>query len=319
MKELLLRIKEENITMFEPSFEPGNGFTYSNLKEQRFRDQVKLLQGLEREGFLTAELFDSVLQCKSCYSIELSMKLSCTVCKSTNLVRGGVIEHLSCGNIDFDDKFRTGESNVLECNKCGKRLRAIGVDYSKPGVFYKCLNCKAMLPEMDRNYICFRCGAGWMEGQLQNLQLMTYNVNLEKIAEYFVGTIFLPTVVAELNKKFGIMAVSPGKIVGLSKVQHTFDLLVLPYGGSTEPLLVGDVLDEKTDGHLDNVRILAFYTKCLDVNFSTKKVIKKILVSTSEELRQDARELAAAYGIIIIQSTNSQDVAAKVIDILDRP
>jgi hypothetical protein len=320
MRDLLVRIKEENISGFEPLFEPGNGFTYSNLKGHSFEEQVDLLRGLEKEGFLSAELFDSVLQCKACHSIELTMKLSCTVCKSTNLVRGGVIEHLTCGNIDFDEKFRRQVSNVLECNKCGKRLKAIGVDYSKPGTFYKCLNCKAMLPEMDSNYMCFCCGAGWTEGQLQSLQLMTYNVNAEKIAEYFVGTIFLPAVVAGLNKKYGIIAMSPGKIVGLSKVQHTFDLLVSPYG-SVEPILIGDILENKgsISSHRDNVQILAFYTKGLDVNFSTRKVIKKILVPQATELREDTRQLAAAYGIIILQSTNSEDVVAKVIEILDRP
>jgi hypothetical protein len=242
MKDLLLRIKGENISRFEPSFEPRSGFTYSNLKGLGFKEQVGLLRGLEKEGFLTAELFDSVQQCQSCRSTEFSMKVSCTVCKSTSLVRGEVIEHMPCGNIDFDEKYRTQANNVLVCSKCGLRLKAIGVDYSKPGVFYKCLNCKAMLPEMKNNYTCFRCGALWTENQLQQLQMMAYNVNLDRIIEYFVGTIFLPAVVTELNKKHGIIAVSPGKIIGISKVQHTFDLRVSPYG-SVEPILVADILE----------------------------------------------------------------------------
>src|SRR5688572_3102030 len=82
MKDLLIRIKEENITRFEPLFETASGFTYSSLRGLGFKEQTDLLRRMEKEGFLTAELIDRVQQCQSCQSVEFSMKLSCAICKS---------------------------------------------------------------------------------------------------------------------------------------------------------------------------------------------------------------------------------------------
>jgi hypothetical protein len=66
---------------------------------------------------------------------------------------------------------------------------------------------------------------------------------------------------------------------------------------------------------LDGIKILAFYAKCLDSNFSTTNVIKKVLV-TQSELANDAIELANAYGVRVIQSPDIDTMVSRILGML---
>src|SRR5437868_14586850 len=98
-RDILLRIKNEQISKFEPIFEPSSGFRYSNLNEYDVKEQESVISWLLNEGFVTSEIQDRIFQCKACKSIEFMVQGVCVVCKASNLVTGLVIEHLSCGNL----------------------------------------------------------------------------------------------------------------------------------------------------------------------------------------------------------------------------
>lgn len=334
LRNLLLQIKDRKITVFEPIFQQGIGYRYPNLEGyDNFQKQIKILRELEVEGFLTSELLESVLQCPECSATKFSVQQSCTVCDSTNVTRGAVTEHLVCGNIDFDSKYAIEagaakggggggggqEDNVLVCPKCRKRLKAIGVDYARPGIFYKCLNCKALLPQTESLYTCLDCCKSWKEGLLKELQLMKYDVNMEMVSGYFLEYNLLPLVAERLFTKHGFKAESPGKVKGLSKIEHSFDLLVSHYENG-EPMLVADLLVDSKDGsgnqqQLQSIRILAFYAKCLDASYSTTRIIKKILVVQSE-LSKEAKELANAYGVTVVERADVEKMASLILKML---
>jgi TackOD1 domain-containing protein len=312
-KSILSQLSEKGIRTLEPRFEHDIGFRYADLEGLDLREQLDILHQFEKEGLVTSELSDTILRCPECESTRFSLQLSCTVCKSSNVTRGAVIEHLLCGNIDFDGKYGKDETNVLVCPKCGKRLKAIGVDYARPGIFYRCLDCKALLPQTENAHTCLKCTKTWNEADLKELHLMKYAVDLEKASQQFVNERLLPLVAELLSSKEGIRAESPGKIKGLSKVEHTFDLLVSNHENG-EPILAADLLrDDKDSNRMDNVRILAFYAKCLDANYSTSNVVEKILV-THSELEKEAKELAAAYGITVIQTTSPDDLTSIILE-----
>jgi TackOD1 domain-containing protein len=312
-KNLLLQIKDKKIAKIEPVFTQHLGFIYPDLGlDQDLQKQLDVLHQLELSGFVTSELSNSVLQCPDCHSTKFSTQLSCSVCKSTNVTKGAVLEHLLCGNIAFDTKYVSGEENVLVCPKCGKRLKAIGVDYARPGIFYKCLKCKALLPQTETTNTCLQCTRSWNQTELGELQLMRYQVDVESISKQFIEHNLLPLVAEKLFSSHGLKVESPGKIKGLSKMEHTFDLLVLHYE-SGEPILALDLFDNnKEDVRMAAIRILAFYAKTLDANHSASGVIKKILVTRSE-VDDEANELASAYGITIIQPTGPDMVISLIL------
>jgi len=315
-RNLLLRMREQRLSTIEPVFQQGKGFSYPELEGHDLHDQLTTLRKLEKDGFLTSELLESVMQCPSCPAAHFSVQLCCMVCNFATVTRGAVIEHLACGNIDLDTKYVQQEGNILVCGKCGKRLKAIGVDYAKPGIFYKCLHCKALQPQVQELFTCYSCGKSWNEGQLKELHLMKYSVDLEKLSKYFIEYDLLPHVAEQLYKKHGLKAESPGKVKGLSKIEHTFDLLVSHYE-SGEPMLVAELLVDGLDGNTTQggIRILAFYARCLDANYSTSRIIKKVLVSQSE-LSSDARELAAAYGVRNVQMSDVESMVSLIREML---
>jgi len=315
-RDILLRIKNEQISKFEPIFEPTSGFRYSNLSEFDVKEQENIISWLLNEGFVSPELQDRFFQCKACKSAEFLIQASCVVCKSSNLVTGSVVEHLSCGNLDFDTNYVSkDDNNAMICPKCRKRLRAIGVDYSRSGIFYKCLKCNAMTPECENKYMCFKCGTRAESTELGILELKTYNTNQSRVAQYFMENNYLPQVVERL-RDVGISATSPGVVDGLSKIKHTFDLII-SHHDSGEPILLADILNSD-DTHIESqgLQILAFYAKVMDANLSMTTIIKKILIS-GFELGKNARNLADAYGITIIQSTSDpHELTSKIIHIL---
>jgi hypothetical protein len=315
-RNLLMRMREQRLSTIEPVFQQGKGFSYPELEGHDLHDQLTTLRKLEKDGFLTSELLESVMQCPSCLAAHFSVQLCCMVCNFATVTRGAVIEHLACGNIDLDTKYVQQEGNILVCGKCGKRLKAIGVDYAKPGIFYKCLHCKALQPQVQELFTCYICGKSWNEGQLKELHLMKYSVDLEKLSKYFIEYDLLPHVAEQLYKKHGLKAESPGKVKGLSKIEHTFDLLVSHYE-SGEPMLVADLLVDGLDGNTTqgSIRILAFYARCLDANFATSRIIKKVLV-TQSELSDDAKELAAAYGVRSVQMPDAESLVSLIREML---
>jgi hypothetical protein len=317
-EKILYKLKENAVSNLEPAFDQEIGYIYPDLPGLDLHDQLKVLHHLEKEGFVTSELLESLLECPECESTRFSIQLSCTVCKSHNITRGAVIEHMACGNIDFDSKYVSENSEVLACPKCGKRLKAIGVDYARPRLSYRCLNCKALLPETEKSYSCLKCTRTWGEVDLKELNLSKYTVDLDKASSRFAQISLLPLVVERLFSKHGVKAESSGRVKGLSKVEHTFDLLVSHYENG-EPILAADLMleDAKAASRMASLRILAFYAKCLDANFATSNVIKKVLV-TQLELDGAANELALAYGIAVVKTVDPEYLTSFILRILAR-
>jgi hypothetical protein len=319
---ILSKLEQNKVSILEPIFDSEIGYTYRDLgKELDLHEQLKILHYFERTGLVTSKMSESVLSCPGCGSTKFSVQLYCTVCKSSNITKGAVIEHLVCGNIDFDSKYEKGqEPNVLNCPKCGKKLKAIGVDYARPGTFCKCLNCKALFPQADGLYICLSCKKESNLVELDELQLMTYVIDWEKSSRHLFAQSRLLLLVADtLNTEFGIKAMSPGKVRGLSNVEHDFDLLILDKDNN-EPILAADLVvpnERNNSGQLTGIHILAFYAKCLDANYSTSNVLKKILV-TGSELSGQATELADAYGITVIHTKEHAELTSIVMNMISK-
>ncbi|HZT35002.1 MAG TPA: hypothetical protein VFA15_03710, partial [Nitrososphaera sp.] len=102
---LLEMIKATKITKFEPSFRAKLGFVYAGFDGKNLESQMELLAMLEKEGLLVRKSSVASLKCPDCSSYLLCLRLSCQSCGSGDVLKGQVIEHISCGNIDFDEKF----------------------------------------------------------------------------------------------------------------------------------------------------------------------------------------------------------------------
>jgi hypothetical protein len=239
-REILAKINSKEVTRIEPVLQPKIGLVFKWFENHPFEESKQVLDLLEREGILSREPFSSTLQCRFCRSYRLTTGFVCTICRSSNVTRGRVIEHLACGNIDLDDKYIISDGSLV-CGKCRKRLNAIGVDYSRPGFFYKCAECHATLPSAENQYVCAECGNLSFMDDLQVQQLFAYTVvDREKLPALMKETVFLLDSVVETLSNIRIRSVSLAEVTGLSKKRHTFELVI--YDDESEPMLAVDTL-----------------------------------------------------------------------------
>jgi hypothetical protein len=302
LHEMLKYLRNNANTSYEPSFIPGLGFCYKGLESfSNLGEQLEFFRALEKAGAVNSgkSLSISVLKCSSCGFPYFCIKNVCPFCKSSSIVRGTAIEHDVCGNVDFDYKYSSINGKLI-CDKCNKELKALGVDYSKTSPYYKCLQCNSALPSIEQHNGCLQCGRFLTQDDLQILQLFTYTVNPEKLSSIIDKNNYLDLLKDKLNN-IGVTSSFPGTIAGLSKINHTFDLVVYDNKDNNTPLLVGDILESSfldgdginTNG--EEIALLSFLGKCIDV-----KVLNKIFISFSK-LSDRLKVLADTHGINLVE------------------
>jgi hypothetical protein len=296
LARILNGIKRNNTSQLEATFKPFLGFSYPQLQHWDLEKQILFLQACKEIGIVNGKPHTSVMKCSACNSHSFCTSFVCTLCRSSNIIRGTTIQHDSCGNIDFDYKYMTSEG-ILQCEKCNKKLKAIGLDYSRLGFFYKCLECKAMLPNIDQQFICLQCGKSSNQDELQILELYSYTINLQKLDELLHYDNFLLSIVDELDR-IGIKSELLGSIVGTSKIRHNFALVA--FNEKNIPILVVDTI-EPDNNNVQEMFVLSFIAKCLDA-----KISNRILLAIPR-LNENLRELINLNRIIVVEANKKDD------------
>ena len=297
--EILESLKKHDNTRYEPYFKPEFGFSYDELESFNLKEQINFFEALEKAGVaVSTQALFTILKCDKCSYPYFSIKYVCTFCRSSSITRGTAIEHDSCGNVDFDYKYVASDGK-LKCDKCQKELKALGVDYSKIGYFYKCQECNAMLPEVEQLYGCLHCGKFSRQNEPQILHLYKYTIKSEKLSAVFDKSGYVSSIKDRLDK-IGIRSVFSDAVTGSSSIMHTFDLVV--YDNLDRPQVLLHILESPLNGiNDDEATVLLFIGRCLDVNVSNK-----ILISLSK-LKDRAKILASAYGVNVIETSDQHD------------
>ena len=311
LSSLLDRLREKNRSIssvfrvpvrLEPSFHPGRGFFYPDIEFTTLEEQTRFLESFEGTGIVTRNPYISIMQCSFCSSHRFCSTFACRLCKSPNILRGSVISHEPCGNIDLSDKYRTDDGRLV-CHKCNRNLKAIGVDYSLLDPIYHCLNCKAMLSDIGQFYKCLDCGKSSTLEEFRILLLNQYVFDVDKLSNIVNVDKSMLSVVKELEK-VGIKAVHHGAVMGASRIPHIFSLVA--YAEKVEqPFLVADIIE--TDHRTDEMRLLSFIGKCVD-----SRIENKIVVAIPN-LKEDLRELVNTNGIVLVESRAMEDITMEVV------
>lgn len=301
----IAEIRENKISRYEPLIKPEGGLTYTGFSDHDFARQLDILKTLQVLGIVKEEPFDYIRKCSRCDHHGMVVKVACPACGSTNTDQGKVIEHLPCGNIDLESKFQTAEGG-LACSKCKKKLKAVGVDYVKPGSYCSCLSCKTLSPEGRMQFICLNCGSSLAKEEMKLEPLAAYSVDQEAVSKYLdkTGFQFHLSIVDALRSR-GVNAAPRAAVIGSSEVQHTFDIVGY-LGDEPEPAVAVEI--EKSTEPVDPESLLNFLARCLDA-----RVARKVFIGVPG-FSDEARKLAGAHGIEIIESTGSdvQEIAERI-------
>ena len=139
----------------------GVNYTYPclsvNFKHHDEYQVFDILEQAEYDGIFTSEFYDRIYLCASCSNGHMSYREVCPKCNSSNSETDDIIHHFPCGYVGPKPDYTNEIDDELDCPKCNKRLRHIGVDYDKPSVIHKCLNCSHKFQDYFVKAKCLSC------------------------------------------------------------------------------------------------------------------------------------------------------------------
>jgi hypothetical protein len=189
-----------------PYFHSGIGYYYPELSVNfNHRDEISVLKILdiaENEGLFQSEFHERVYLCNSCSGGYLNYREVCPKCNSSDSKSQDLVHHFPCAYVGPIEDFQNNIDDQLDCPKCNKTLRHIGVDYDKPSVLYTCNSCHHRFQDYYTKAKCTTCGT---ENDVEHLvsksikrYIMTKKgesvaingyINIEKQLETINGTV----------------------------------------------------------------------------------------------------------------------------------
>ena len=194
----------------------ANNYSYPilsiNFKQKDEHMALDILEIAENEGIFSSEYMDRIYLCPGCQSGHLSYREVCPRCGSSNSVTEDIIHHFPCAYVGPLSDFTNEIDDQLDCPKCNKRLRHIGVDYDKPSVLHECKACDHKFQDFNVKAKCLSCGTDNLVEQLKGREIRKYSltkkgelaaingfVSTSKDIEEIIGTVKFDTFVTMLK------------------------------------------------------------------------------------------------------------------------
>ncbi len=122
-------------------------------------DLTSAVGHFEQLGAVKKKILDHVHTCPDCHNGHLLIRESCPKCHSTQVSASELVHHFSCAHVAPIDQFLKHDEwqQHMECPKCNKILKHIGVDYDKPSQIYKCDACTHVFQQGNVKAKCCGC------------------------------------------------------------------------------------------------------------------------------------------------------------------
>jgi transcription elongation factor Elf1 len=289
----------------DPVYDPTYGYRYPRIEDLTGSpaDTEEFLNHLYESGFLKRELFDRVIRCPKCDSANVSTRYRCPYCKTFDIKKSSLIEHVSCGYIDTQERFE--KKDKLVCPKCGSELTKPDVNYRKAGVWCSCNECGKSFDIPVPSHFCRECSEDFTFEDANYRNIYSYTLNEAMIKE--AGAHFmLVAPIREFLQKQGFHVESPGFLKGKSGASHIFDIIASS-DGKDKKIVVIDVASSPTKDAVSEQSVISMFAKVFDTTPT------KACLITIPKINENGRKLADLYKIKLIEAEN-QDAAIKALE-----
>jgi hypothetical protein len=282
----------------EPSYDSKLGYRYETVetivgspaKAEAFLDK------LYETGILTRKLYDEVIFCPKCNSPSVSVRYCCPYCKSFDMKKSSLIEHVKCGYMDVEENFDKGDR--LICRKCHDELREPDVDYRRAGVWCTCKSCSKSFDIPVVKLFCRDCHEDFTFENAVLKNAYIYSLREDARKEAAEGGVLISPIIEFLLQN-GFEVKSPAFLKGKSGANHMFDI-VASKGEAAKSVMVID-LAMSTDNVVSEQPVIALFAKIYDVSPSMTYLI------AIPGLNDNARKMAELYNIKAIEAKNGKD------------
>jgi hypothetical protein len=286
------------IDKIEPVYDSKRGYRYDAV-ETIVGDPSKteaFLYRLYEAGILTRKLHDEIVFCPKCDSAGISIRYCCPYCKSFNIMKSYLIEHVKCGYMDIEENFHKGDK--LICQKCHDELKKPDVDYRRAGVWCTCRDCNKSFDIPVVRMLCRDCHEDFIFEDAVIKDVYAYTLKEEVRKEAAEGWILISPI-TEFLMQSGFEVNSPAFLKGKSGANHMFDI-VASKGDPPKSLTVID-LATSTDNVVSEQPVIALFAKIFDVSPN------KAYLIAIPKLNENARKMAELYNIQTIEAKNQKE------------
>ena len=296
---LLSKFTSGEISELIPVFDPKCGYRYpvveSIVEQSEVEDFLKLLS---EAHILKRNLYDKVIYCPRCGSANVSIHYRCPYCRSFDIMKRSLVEHVTCGYIDTEECFKV--EGKFACPKCRKELTKLDVDYRKAGVWCTCNQCTKNFDIPVTAHFCRDCHETFDFEEVVCKDVYSYTLSYDAGKGYaFIAPI------REFLQKRGFDVEGPGFLKGKSGASHMFELAAFRDKESMK-VIVFDFAISSDDAVSDQAAI-AMFAKVYDV------APDKAYLITVPKMNETGRKLAGLYKIRLIEAKD-QNEAIKALD-----
>jgi hypothetical protein len=295
------------ISELDPVFDPKLGYRYPTV-EAIVGDALSaesFLNRLHEAGILERRLYDKVFYCQKCGSASISIHYCCPYCKSYDIQRSALIEHVKCGYMDIEENFKKG--NKLVCPKCHEELRKLDIDYRKAGMWCTCKDCSKSFDIPVTAHFCRDCYANFTFEETIIKDAYTYSLKEEAKEEVAIGWVVIAPI-RDFLVENGFEVESPAFIKGKSGANHMFDILA--YKGKEEATRKVTVIDLATSAEnaVSEQPVIALFAKIYDVS------PEKAYLIAIPKMSENGKKMAELYSIKLIEAKNQKEAIKELKD-----
>ncbi len=289
--------KEEII----PTYTPGSGYMYkvtnngSNETDEFSKD---CLEDLDRLDILHKSFFDSINICPNCESTVMTLHNRCPKCKSHNVEKTSLTEHIPCGYIDQKDKYIQNK-----CPKCGELL--IEGQYRNMGRWYICQECNEKFENPEFDLVCRNCNKNFSIKQAQVTVIPKFSLNANRKKEIRQNVASLESIRAILSDLDFTVDI-PGFAIGQkSGMQHHFSLLAKKTINGKEIIVALDHAVSESEVQASPLILYIYKTSELKVDIP--------IFIAMPALSETAKKIAQGHDILLIEgSTEGKEEIEKI-------
>jgi len=295
---ILSKFLSGELEKLEPVYDPKYGYSYPLVEAiTGDHDEAEaFLNHLYEIGILKREVFDKTLNCPKCSSGSVSIRYCCPYCKSFSVKKSSLVEHIQCGYIDIEDRFKQGEK--MMCPRCQNQLTKPDVNYRKAGVWCACNDCGKNFDIPVPSHFCRECKNLFTFEDAIYKDVYSYSLNQEMMKEAGIGYILVAPI-RELFQSRGFTVESPGFLKGKSGASHMFDVTASK-GDITRHIIVID-LASSTEDMVSEQSIIAMFAKVYDV------APDKACLIAIPKMSENGRKLSDLYKIELIEAKNQKE------------
>ncbi len=133
---------------------------------------------LAKQQILNSTVVDVAYLCPHCQGGHVQIRESCPKCSSVDLKTQDLVHHFRCAHVGPIDNFERedGWQRHLQCPKCEKTLKHIGVDYDKPSEISECQGCQHIFQAPNMMARCCHCGENQNVEELMRYPIEAYQL-----------------------------------------------------------------------------------------------------------------------------------------------